>query len=87
MRGPYKKDGLQKRCGPPRRLWAKCPHPWHFGFHHGGTEYRCSLNKEAGKPPGYSMSKSEAESLRDLYRIQIASVPATNRENRVKLLN
>lgn len=63
--------GLKKRCDCPRRLWAKCPHPWHFGFHHAGREHRFSLHTVAGKAPGYWMSKSEAEGIRDRLRGQI----------------
>jgi integrase len=61
-------DGLMKRCGCPRRQWAKCRHPWYFGFGHGGRLIRLALNKYAGKPAGYPMSKSEAETLRDVIR-------------------
>ena len=25
-------DGLRKRCRCPKRKWAKCHHPWWFGF-------------------------------------------------------
>ena len=53
--------GLKKRCRCPRRQWSKCAHPWHFGFAYNRQEYRWSLNKVAGKPMGYWMSKSEAE--------------------------
>jgi integrase len=41
-----------------------------MGLMHGGTPYRFSLNS-AGKPRGYSMSKSEADGLYELYRNQI----------------
>ena len=63
--------GLKKRCRCPRRQWSKCAHPWHFGFAYDGKEYRWSLNKVAGKPVGYWMSKSEAEGIRDRLRGQI----------------
>jgi hypothetical protein len=64
-------DGIKKRCPCGRRKWAKCSHPWHFGFHFRGREYRLSLHKQAQKSADYVMSKTEAESLRDLYRSQI----------------
>jgi integrase len=64
-------DGLMKRCGCPRRQWAKCRHPWYFGFGHGGRLIRLALHKCAGKPAGYSMSRSEAESLRDAIRGEV----------------
>lgn len=64
-------DGLKKRCRCQRRNWAKCPHAWHFGFQYGGKEHRVSLHRYAGKPPGYCMLKTEAESLRDKLRSEI----------------
>jgi integrase len=64
-------DGLMKRCGCPRRQWAKCRHPWYFGFGHGGRLIRLALNKHANKVPGYWMPKSEAETLRDAIRGKI----------------
>ena len=67
----FRNDGLKKRCGCPRRLWAKCPHPYHFGFHFNGHEYRFSLHKVANKPAGYFMSKSEAAAIRDRIRADI----------------
>ena len=63
--------GLKKRCGCPRRQWAKCVHSWHFGFKYAGKEHRWSLHKVANKPSGYWMSKSEAEGIRDRLRAQI----------------
>ena len=63
--------GLKKRCGCPRRQWAKCRHPWHFGFHHDGREHRFSLHRSADKPAGYVMSKSEARTLADGLRAEI----------------
>ncbi len=69
--------GLSKRCGCPSRTWAKCTHPWHFAFCHGKdaagrkTQYRFALNKAAGKPADYVMSKTEAESFRDRLRDDI----------------
>jgi hypothetical protein len=64
-------DGLKKRCKCVRSAWTKCPHPWHFGFHHDGREHRFSLHKFADKPPDYVMSKTEAQGLSDRARIDI----------------
>ena len=39
-------DGLRKRCDcldDPRRQWAKCAHPWHFGFKWDSQHYRFSV--------------------------------------------
>jgi integrase len=69
--------GLSKRCGCPSRVWAKCAHPWHFAFCHGKDErgrkiqYRFALNKAAGKPVDYTMSRTEAEGFRDRLRDDI----------------
>jgi len=60
-------NGLFKECRCERKRWSECRHPWHMGLMHGGTPYRFSLNS-AGKPRGYSMSKSEADGLYELYR-------------------
>jgi integrase len=38
-------DGLRKRCGCPRRVWAKCEHPWHLNFTWQGVPHRYSLDK------------------------------------------
>ena len=64
-------DGLQKRCGCPRRAWAKCRHPWYLTFGYRGRGVRLALNKYANKPPGYWMPKSEAETLRDTIRAAV----------------
>jgi len=61
-------DGLHKRCGCPRRVWAKCPHPWHFNFSWNGTHYRHSLNKLLGRK---ITSKTEAAAEADLLRAAI----------------
>ena len=67
----HRNDGLKKRCGCPRRQWSKCRHPWHLGFAYNGQEYRWSLHNVANKPPGYWMSKTEAEAIRDRLRGEI----------------
>ena len=64
-------DGLRKRCRCPRRKWAKCPHPWWFGFTWDGREIRFSLHKVLGKSYDYLMSRSEAERWRDHFKAQI----------------
>jgi integrase len=64
-------SGLFKRCGHSVRAWPTCADPWWFRFHHGGHEYRFSLNKEERKPPDYEMDKDEARKLYDKYRYQI----------------
>ena len=63
--------GLKKRSRCPRRQWSKCAHPWHFGFAHDGKEHRWSLHRVAGKPPGYHMSKTEAQAIADGLRSDI----------------
>jgi len=65
-------DGIKKRCPCGKRQWSKCAHPWHFSFHHNGTEHRYSLEKIArarqADPPA---SKSEAATWRDRLRGEI----------------
>jgi len=52
-------DGLRKRCGCPRRNWAKCPHSWYLNFQpRGGAHHRLSLDAELGR---HIESKTEAE--------------------------
>lgn len=67
-------DGIRKRCDCAQRQWSKCTHPWHFSFHHGGVEYRVSLDKVARQrgqqPPA---SKTEATAWRDRLRSEIRS--------------
>src|SRR5436190_16684374 len=64
-------QGIKKRCSCRPSAWTKCQHPWHFGFHHKGQEYRFSLHAYAEKLPDYAMSKTEALGLRDRARIEI----------------
>ena len=71
MQVRHRNDGLVKRCSCPRRAWTKCAHPWHVGIQIGGKEYRYSLHKRFGKPPGYEMTKTEAKSLRQELSNQI----------------
>ena len=65
-------NGLKKRCGCPRRTWAKCPHPWHLQFFHKGRDHRFSLSRMArtlGEP--IPASKTEAKALADRLRGEI----------------
>jgi integrase len=45
----HRNGGLRKVCGCARRVWAKCPHPWHLNYRWKGDDYRLSLNRYAGK--------------------------------------
>ena len=65
----HRNNGLRKFCKHLRREWARCGCPWHFSF----RGIRLSLNKQCEKPPGYEMSKTEAEGLRDQLRADIRS--------------
>ena len=68
----HRNGGLKKRCGCPRRTWAKCSHPWHFGYYHKGREHRCSLSQIA-RALGEEVptSKTEAKELADRLRALI----------------
>lgn len=72
LRKRHHNDGVLKRCDCARRQWAKCPHPWHFSFHHGGKEHRYSLDVLArlrGVPA--PRTKHEANTWRDALRGEI----------------
>src|SRR5207244_12492442 len=60
--------GLRKICGCPRRIWAKCPHPWHLNFRWKGKDHRFSLDRYAVRRVE---SKSEAEALAERIRTEI----------------
>ena len=67
-------DGIRKRCTCGSRAWAKCPHPWHFGFHFRGTEHRYSFEAIArarGEQPPVGLT--EARTWRDRLRAEIRS--------------
>jgi integrase len=65
-------DGIRKRCDCSKRAWSKCPHPWHFGLHYGGKEYRYSLDKVArARGELVPTNKSEAAAWRDRLRSEI----------------
>ncbi|MDP7477642.1 MAG: site-specific integrase [Vicinamibacterales bacterium] len=68
----HRNGGLKKRCGCPRRTWAKCPHPWHFGYYNNGREHRYSLSQIA-RVLGDTVptSKTEAKTLADRLRAEI----------------
>jgi len=67
-------DGIRKRCTCGPRKWAKCAHPWHFSFHHGGKEHRYSIDAIARarneQPP---VGATEAKAWRDTLRGEIRS--------------
>jgi integrase len=56
----HRNGGLRKVCGCARRVWAKCPHPWHLNYRWKGGDYRLSLNRYAGSP---ITDKTAAEEL------------------------
>jgi integrase len=60
--------GLRKRCGCPRRNWAKCPHGWHFNFKWKGVHYRLSLDREVRRSV---TNKTEAQAEADRIRTDI----------------
>ena len=65
-------NGLKKRCGCPRRTWAKCLHPWHLHFKHHLKNHRVSLDviaRALGEPK--PRSKAEATDLADRLRAEI----------------
>jgi integrase len=70
---PKKKyDGVKKRCDCAIRRWPTCPHPWHFSFHHGGREWRYSLDviaRARGQQP--PATKAEALTWRETLRTEI----------------
>jgi integrase len=61
-------DGVLKRCGCPRRAWAKCSHPWHLAYQWRGTRYRVSLDRERGQP---IRSKTKADEYAETIRLAI----------------
>ena len=70
----HRNDGLKKRCTCSRRTWPKCQHGWHFGFHHGGKEWRYGLDRVAtlrGEPK--PRTKGEAQAWTDRLRGEIRS--------------
>ena len=68
----HRNGGLKKLCGCPRRTWAKCPHPWHFGYYHNGREHRYSLSQIArARGDTVPTSKTEAKDLADRLRALI----------------
>jgi integrase len=64
--------GVKKRCGCGRARWPKCPHGWHFGFHHAGREHRLSLDVVADQRGEQApRTKAEAVAWRDRLRSEI----------------
>lgn len=66
----YTNRGLRKVCSCPRRVWPKCPHPWHLNYRWRKRDYRFSLDRYAGR---HIEMKSEAEALADTIRSEIRS--------------
>jgi integrase len=64
----HRNRGLRKRCGCPRKNWAKCAHPWHVNFKWNGEHYRFSLDREVGHP---ITNKTDAEKEADRIRTAI----------------
>jgi integrase len=60
--------GFQVSTEGPRRIWAKCPHPWHLNFRWRGKDHRFSLDRYAAR---HVESKSEAEGLAERIRTEI----------------
>lgn len=61
-------SGLRKVCPCPRRVWAKCPHPWHVSFMWKGVAHRFSLDKHLGR---HVESKTEADAAAEQIRLAI----------------
>jgi hypothetical protein len=66
--GKHRNTGLRKRCGCPRKNWAKCSHSWHFNFKWNGEHHRFSLDREVGHP---ITNKTDAEKEADRIRTAI----------------
>ncbi len=60
----HRNDGLRKRCGCPRKAWAKCAHRWHFSFKWAGVHHRFAL-------PASITSKTDAQTEADRLRVAI----------------
>lgn len=68
---PVRDDNLTKRCACGARKQLTCDHPWYVDVYR-GKRFRYSLDviaKQRGETP--PRSKGDAESLRDLIRIEI----------------
>jgi integrase len=73
----HQNNGLRKRCGCPRRAWAKCSHPWHFSFKWKATHHRFQLDKYASSPITLKDdARSEADRLRAAIRAGTFPPPA-----------
>lgn len=62
------RHGLRKICECKPSAWAKCPHAWHFSYRWKGVRYRCSLDRQLGKPVRL---KTDAESAANDFRSEI----------------
>ncbi len=77
MESRQRNHGLRKRCSCPRKLWAKCPHAWHFNFKWRGKSYRLSLGKETDHLiTNRDEARAEADRLRAAIRAGKYPVPA-----------
>ena len=56
----HRNGGIRKICGCGRRVWAKCPHPWHLNYRWKGQGFRLSLDRYAGL---HIESKTKAEEV------------------------
>jgi integrase len=61
-------DGIHKRCPCNRKRWGDCSHDWWFSITINHQTYRFNMTKRAGLPRGKSLSRSEADGLRDQFR-------------------
>lgn len=58
----HKNGNKSKKCGCPRRRWAKCAHPYHVRIRRGRL-HRGPLNQLMGLPRGQWLSETEADTL------------------------
>jgi integrase len=74
--GPLKvqaNHGIFKRCDHGRKKWKTCACPWYANFSFRGVAHRVSLLKRAGKPAGYAMLKTEADTIATTWRAEIVA--------------
>lgn len=71
----HNNDNLFKYCAH-RSQWNKCVHGWYMRVCYDGVSHQKSVNKFAGKPRGYRMSKTDAQKhlLEFIRRIHAGSV-------------
>lgn len=75
----HRNGGVRKRCGCPRKTWAKCRHGWYLNFKWKGVHHRLSLNREVGQRiEGRTEAETEADRLRTEIRdgkFRVKAVP------------